>query len=114
MNLRRFLKFNSILQLSSTLICMSGLIYQTYLLYEQYAKRNTVVHMNIGRIFDESLPAITICYYPAHSFERLAKTFSQFEPYYTNYLDVMLRNKTLDGHRESKLGKLLRNRPILD
>ena len=82
---------------------MIGLFYQTYLLYEQYAQRNTVVNINIGRIFDENLPAITICYYPGQSFQRLASVLPDLDLDYHRYVDLMLHsNKTLEDDQESK------------
>ena len=43
------------------IICSIGLLYQVHLLFAEYLSGKTVVAVNVGRLENETLPAITLC-----------------------------------------------------
>ena len=44
-----------------TLLCVSLFLYQAVTLFTEYHKGKTVVRIELGHLFDDGLPSITIC-----------------------------------------------------
>ena len=61
-------------------VCLCGLVYQTVILYSEYMSGNTVVNIQVDRILNETIPAITVCFDAFASMERV----SQLSPHLTN------------------------------
>ena len=55
------------------MICLTGMIYQTSNLVSVYMKGKTIVNLEIGFIFNDTLPAITLCYPFALSIKKSAE-----------------------------------------
>src|ERR1700744_6493654 len=85
---------NSIMKITFTLICLGGLIYQTFQLFSEYMSGKTVVRIEVGRVFNDTLPAITICYPFFLSFKKLSKMDLEYNKEYENYLDVLKTNRS--------------------
>src|SRR5690349_14796153 len=57
---------------------LCGFIYQVSIIYRQYMSGRTIISLEIGRITEKSLPAITICFDALYSMERIAKYYPEF------------------------------------
>ena len=55
------------------IICLSAMIYQSSNLISVYMNGKTIVNLEIGFIFNDTLPAITICYPYALSIRKAAE-----------------------------------------
>ena len=86
------------------ILSLSGFIYQVQIIYDQYMLGRTVVSLEIGRLPEESPPAVTICYSDLFSMERAAKFHLGFVNVNIRYQDL-LRNGTIGEmqklHQES-------------
>ena len=80
---------NSFLKIITTLFCTGGLTFHIFQLFNEYMRGKTVVSINVNRIFNDSLPAITICYPFSISFEKLSKFDLKYSTEYENYLDIL-------------------------
>ena len=80
-----------IFKITTNIVCIIGLVYQTSILFGQYMRGNTVVHIEVYRIENTSLPAITICYPHILSFERLAKNQQEYNASFEQYKNLLKR-----------------------
>ena len=64
---------NRIFKIITLFISLCGLIYQVQIIYERFIAGKTVINLEIGRLSNASLPAITICFTNIYSMERMAK-----------------------------------------
>ena len=77
-----------IIKLIACLICTSGLIYQSIDLLFQFMTGKTVVNMEVGHIFDDTLPAITICYPFVLSMDNAVNGSREEKSWRSEYLDI--------------------------
>ena len=73
------------------IISLCGLIYQFQIIYNQYISCKSIVSLEIGRFFDETLSAITLCFYGLFSLERAVKFHPGFAGIKETY-QQLLRN----------------------
>ena len=71
------------------IVCNSGLFYQTYILISNYLNGHTVVNVKIGRIVNETIPAITVCYPGLISFEKASRTNPEWLKEYGEYMSLV-------------------------
>ena len=76
------------INLIASLVCTSGLIYQSMDLLFQYLTGKTVVNMEVGQIFNDTLPAITICYPFVLSMENAVNGSQEQSEWRREYLDI--------------------------
>ena len=69
------------------LLCMVGFIYQSFQLLNEYLMGKTVISLEVKRLEDEPLPAITICTRNWLSMRKLANS-PQFHHIYENYTNT--------------------------
>ena len=86
-NLRKYYRFVSNFGLG--IVCLTGFLYQTFLLLDDYMSGKTVVTLNIERLRNESLPAITLCFENFASFEKLAQNDHELNELYIDYKNVL-------------------------
>jgi hypothetical protein len=77
----------NIVKLSFQLVCICGLIYQTSLLLRQYMSGNTVVNLNVNRIYKDITPAITLCFPMGISMKKLSQINNRSMALYQEYID---------------------------
>ena len=80
---------STILRNISFLFCVIGLFYHTFELVYQYWQGKTVVSIKVGRLSDETFPAISLCYPYALSFQKLAKINVKYQALFEKYLVVL-------------------------
>ena len=96
------------------LISVFGLIYQGRIIYIQFMSGKTIVSIEIGRLYNETLPAITVCLPELFSMERSAQNIPDFTEINRLYQNL-LKNKSekaKEFYRESfkkLIGEKLRN-----
>ena len=92
----------SCLKIICFIICSLGLAFHSSDLFSQYLSGRTVVNLEVGRKYEDTLPGITICYPIALSMERTAKLNDRTMKYYEEYdrlikeLDENFTRKNLD------------------
>ena len=69
----------------SSLVCVVGLTYHISELLYQYWLGKTIVNINVQRIDQDNLPALTICYPYLFSFKKLAQIDEYFKNVYEKY-----------------------------
>ena len=84
------------------LLCSIGLIYQTAHLLIPFVKGKTIVSMEVGSSYHQTLPAITVCYSQGVSMDRLV-TKEEYEKFFYNNLESdvnldILFNMTIPFH----------------
>ena len=67
--------FQIIFKFIFMIVTLCGLIYQGKIIFTQYMSGKTIITLQIGKIPDDSSPAITICYFELFSMERAAKFY---------------------------------------
>ena len=67
------------------IICSLGLAFHSSDLFSQYLSGRTVVNLDVGRSYEDTLPGITICYPIALSMERTAMLNDRTMKYYEEY-----------------------------
>ena len=75
----------SYLKIICFIICSLGLAFHSSDLFSQYLSGRTVVNLEVGRSYEDTLPGITICYPIALSMERTAKLNDRTMKYYDEY-----------------------------
>ena len=85
------------------LFCNIGLLYQTYCLAKDYLRGNTFVNIRIARIYNETLPAITICYPKLLSFERIADLNNDWKNVFESYVGFLENDLGVNATRLIKL-----------
>jgi hypothetical protein len=73
------------------LLCICGLIYQTMLLLSQYLSGNTIVSLDIYRVYTDVAPAITLCFPSGISLNKLSTIDNNSMQLYKEYLDRISR-----------------------
>ena len=73
----------------SIVLCNAGLFYQIYILGKDYFEGLTVVNLRIGRIYNETLPAITVCYPELLSFKKVASLNEDWQNHFDAYVKVV-------------------------
>ena len=76
-----------------TLFCTGGMTYHSFQLFNQYMSGKTVVSIEVGRVFNDTLPGITICYPFAISLEKLSKLDKVYYNQYEKFMDIFNKNK---------------------
>ena len=95
----------SYLKIICFIICSLGLAFHSSDLFSQYLSGRTVVNLDVGRSYEDSLPGITICYPNALSMKRTAKLNDRTMKYYEEYdrlinkLEMNFTRKNLDDMR---------------
>ena len=74
------------------ILSLSGLICQVQIIYCQYMSDKTLISLEIGRLPDETPPAITVCYPGLFSMERAAKFNADFTEINKIYQDFLFVN----------------------
>ena len=74
------------------ILSVCGLIYQVKIIYDQFMSGKTTVSIEIGRQFEQKLPAITICLPRLFSMERAGKISARFNKINQKY-QQLLENK---------------------
>lgn len=83
-------------QVIITLVCITGFAYQTIILLLDYMSGTTTVNLFIGQLFNEGLPAVTIC--PERvSFAKLANFSIEISQLYQKFVQL-----NLDSHLEQE------------
>src|SRR5689334_11747417 len=67
---------DTIVKIILLLLASCGLIYQVQIIYRQFMSGKTIVSIEIGRLYNQTLPAITLCLPDLYSMERAA----QYDP----------------------------------
>ena len=88
----------------SIVVCNVGLFYQTFILLKDFYEGKTMVNVRIGRIYNETLPAITICYPELISFEKVTKFNEEWQDHYKSYISLI---KKLNSSLLSKDDQLM-------
>ena len=86
--LMKTFKPSSILKVLLTVFCTGGLTYHTLQLFNDYMSGKTVASIEVGKVFNDTIPGITICYPFFISFEKL----SNFNPDYSQQFKEYLAN----------------------
>ena len=87
--------FNIIVSIAS--VC--GLIYQTQIIFKQLMSGKTVISVEIGRQYNQTLPAITICHPQLFSMERMAHFYpDNFTMINELYQVELVENGSKDAH----------------
>ena len=73
----------------SIVLCNAGLFYQLYILGKDYFEGRTVVNIKIGRIYNETLPAITVCYPELLSFKNVASLNEEWKNDFDAYVKIV-------------------------
>ena len=76
---------NSLIKIICFLFSVIGLILHSTQLFSEYMSAKTVVNMEVRRIYDDTLPGITICFPFAMSMKRTAKLNNRTIQYYQQY-----------------------------
>ena len=84
-----------VLSFVSLIFCIIGLFYQTFILVKDYFNGQTVVNIKISRVYNESLPAITICYPELLSFKKVAKLNDEWQRTFDEYMLFVINNNTM-------------------
>ena len=69
---------------------LCGFIYQVSNIYDQFMSGRTIVSIEIGRIADKSMPAITVCFDGLYSMERAAINYPEFRKLNETYWDIIM------------------------
>ena len=75
------------------IVSLCGFIYQVNIIYDQYMSGKTVISMEIGRLPEESPPAVTICYNDLFSMESAAKFHPGFSQINKRYQELLINGK---------------------
>ena len=81
------------------ILSICGLFYQVQIIYQQFMSGKTVIGLEIGRVPDETPPAVTICFPGLFSMERAAKFNPGFRKINEKYQDL-LRNASYGEYKE--------------
>ena len=84
--LKKLFKIITSFKFLSSLICFIGLLYHTTQLLSEYWQGKTIVSIEIERKVNNTLPAITICYPYALSFEKISLLDQKYMKLYKLYL----------------------------
>ena len=74
------------------IISLCGLIYQVQIVYHRYMSGKTVISLEIGRLSEESPPAVTICYSDLFSMERAGEFHPGFVKINKSYQDLLINS----------------------
>ena len=85
-----------VLSFVSFIFCIIGLFYQTFILVKDYFNGQTVVNIKISRVYNESLPAITICYPELLCFEKIARLNDEWQRTFDEYMIFVNNNNTMN------------------
>ena len=85
----------------SIIFCNIGLLYQTYILVRDYFEGHTVVNIKIGRVYNETLPAISICYQQLLSFEKVARLNDEWQRIFDEYM-IFVNKSNRVNHTQSR------------
>ena len=88
---------NLFLKVIITLFCTGGLTYHTFQLFNEYMRGKSVVRIEVGRVLNDTLPSITICYPYFISFEKLSKIDQDYYTEYEKYLDILKKIKAAEN-----------------
>ena len=83
-----------IFNITAMIFSICGLLYQAQIIYSMYISGKTVVGLEIGRLLDDTPPALTLCYSALFSMERSAKFQPSFEKINKRYQDLLIRNNS--------------------
>ena len=101
MNFRSKLKISpeTIFKIFSLVVSGFGLIYQVLIIYHQFMSGKTFVNIEIGRLYNQTLSAITICYDALYSVERAAQCGPGFAEFNRTYVEHLKSKKVQSMYR---------------
>ena len=79
------LDHNKLITITCFVLSVIGLVLHSAQLIGQYMSGKTVVNIEIGRIYEDTIPGITICYPIALSMKRTAQLNDKTKKYYDEY-----------------------------
>ena len=115
-NIKRFFQPVILVNFILICICITGFIYQVYSIFDQYMLGKTVVNIEVKRLKDQTLPAITVCIayrdYILLSLSKLRKLTMFNQEYYQDYMNLYKEsyaNKTFIKEVKNRLNKIYRH-----
>ena len=101
------ISFKFIFKLISFIICLIGLLYQSSELLTQYLSGKTYASIKFGMIFNDTLPAITVCYPFFFSGSKLSGFDQELDRIHEEYMvSFKLRNEMYNHELETILGSI--------
>ena len=96
---KRNLKANAetIFKIIVTIFSICGLLYQVQIIYNQFMSGKTTISLEIGRLPDETTPAVTICFPRLFSMERAGKFKTGYREINELYQEL-LRNNSVEEY----------------
>ena len=123
MRLNELINFNysaqSILRYMVYFLIFFSIFYQIYLISSKYIPGKTIININFGRHYDQTLPAITFCFPQFFSMERTAKSdpdIIQMNQMYQNLIrnDILKADKLYFEYHKNYTENLLKNQPFMN
>src|ERR1700761_6473156 len=84
-----FINFKKFFEWFLNIFCAIGFLCHTSILFREYMSGKTVVNVSVGRIQNQTLPAITICLPYYLSMSRASKYSSEFKKKFGTYFNLI-------------------------